>query len=796
MSVHTPSAAPPTPPPASLAADGASRAAGRKRGLALAGTLAAVAALVAWGERLPAPLPADAPADRFAEARATPVVHHLADSIGDRGIGTAGRDSAARYLAGLLGAIPGVEVSVQDELVVAPYVFAPGVTSWYRARNVVARIPGRERTAVLFSTHYDSSPESVGAGDAAMVVAASVEAIRALAADGRRPRNTLLFHFGDGEEDGLLGSAAFLRHPWAQDVRAFVNLESAGPAGRALLFQAGPGNAWLARAYARAVSRPYGTVLAQDLFQSGIVPSDTDFRIYRDQGGLRGLDLATVRDGYAYHTALDRPERIPPGTIQHLGGTLLGLARGLGARDLPGDIGGPPGVYYSVLGRGMLVYGAGTARLLAGAALLLFVGALAFALRRRAVTLSGVAAGFAAALLAWVAGLACALLAARAVGSLLDRPHGWFAHPWLAVLAFGGVALAGAAGARALVARLQARRARPADERRLGGWAGALAFWCVALLWLTAAGLGSAYLALWWVLPAAAALVLAAAAPRRGVAWLPLALVPGALMTAEAGVLLVGFFIPLAGRMSSSSPLDPLIAVLVAAPLLAVATLALAPVERVRTLGVAAGLLGVLGLAGGVGLVLASPYSAERPQRLALLENHEPDGTGSLTVTGGDAADLGPLLRNVPLPFQSDGEPRVYRAAVSSPSTLPLPATRVSASVVDPARGTRTVRLSVAGGEYRRLVLDLPRDRLAGWSLSPALPALPEGEDSYRVRIIPGQGQPWEASFELRGGAPVEARLTVIDEPADGGAAPQVARRLPPWVVTSTRRVRATIVRF
>ncbi|HYH80395.1 MAG TPA: M28 family metallopeptidase, partial [Longimicrobium sp.] len=570
MSVHLPSAPPAHaahPAPAPGAAPPPARRPGS--GVALLAALAAVAAVVAWSERLPPPLPADAPAGRFAEARALPVLRHLAGGIGDRGIGTAGGDSAVAYLAGLLRAIPGVEVAVQEEVVVAPHVYAPDVTNWYRSQNVLARIPGRERAAVLFSTHYDSPPESVGAGDAAMVVASAVEAIRALAAEGGRPRNTLVFVFVDGEEDGLLGSAAVLRHPWARDARAFANLESAGPGGRALLFQAGPGNAWLARAYARAVPRPYGTVLAQDLFQGGVIPSDTDFRVYRDRARLRGLDLATVRDGYAYHTALDRPGRIPPGTVQHVGGTVLGLARELGAAPLPGDVGGPPAVFYSLLGRGMVVYGAGTARLLAAAALLLAAAAVAVARRRGALTLRGAAGGLAAALLAWVAGLACALLAAIAVGSLLGRPHGWFAHPWLGVAAFGGLALAGAAASRALWLRRGERRGGAAPGGAPAGWAGALALWSAALLGLTVAGVGAAYLALWWVLPAAAALLLAAVLPRRRAGWFIAALVPGALVTAEAGVLLVGFFVPLAGRMGSSSPLDPLIAVLVAAPLLA-----------------------------------------------------------------------------------------------------------------------------------------------------------------------------------------------------------------------------------
>ncbi len=82
-----------------------------------------------------------------------------------------------------------------------------------------------------------------------------------------------------------------------------------------MLFQSGPKHTWLVEFYKKSVLRPNAQAAAEEIFQSNVIPSDTDFRIFRDFGHIPGMDFAHSKDGYRYHTKFDDLSFIPPGNI-------------------------------------------------------------------------------------------------------------------------------------------------------------------------------------------------------------------------------------------------------------------------------------------------------------------------------------------------------------------------------------------------------------------------------------------------------------------------------------------------
>lgn len=247
-------------------------------------------------------------------------------------------------------------------LLLKPY----GFRNYYaNIQNIVVKIgPHHNKSAhsVLVNCHYDTVPESPGASDNGLNCAVMLEVLRKLSYSKKPLPNNVIFLFNGAEENPLQASHGFItQHKWSKEVRVVVNLDSAGAGGKEVLFQTSSQFPWLVKAYAKSVPHPSGGVHGEELFQSGVIPSDTDFRVFRDFGPTPGLDLAHSDNGYIYHTKLDKMDYISPGVYQHTGDNILALVKELiSSPELSqmdkGEKSQTKVIYFDVFGLFMVVY--------------------------------------------------------------------------------------------------------------------------------------------------------------------------------------------------------------------------------------------------------------------------------------------------------------------------------------------------------------------------------------------------------------------------------------------------------
>ncbi len=79
------------------------------------------------------------------------------------------------------------------------------------------------------------------------------------------PHSVILL-FNGAEENNQQGAHGFItKHPWADSVRAIVNLEAMGAGGKELIFQCN--SAWVARVYCDSAPYPQASVVSHELFK-------------------------------------------------------------------------------------------------------------------------------------------------------------------------------------------------------------------------------------------------------------------------------------------------------------------------------------------------------------------------------------------------------------------------------------------------------------------------------------------------------------------------------------------------
>lgn len=182
------------------------------------------------------------------------------------------------------------------------------------------------------------------------------------------------------------------------------------------------------------------SVIGQELFQSGVIPADTDFRIFRDYGNIPGLDIAYMKNGYVYHTVYDTEERIPAGSVQRAGDNLLAVVKNVAQAEILGHTehqskGGV--VFFDFLGLFLIHYpewaGILLNLLVVGSAVYVSLSKLTHSYNygvSRSVYLRQLAYTF----LIQLCGCVASLVLVTFIAVLMDafgRPMSWYSRPWL-----------------------------------------------------------------------------------------------------------------------------------------------------------------------------------------------------------------------------------------------------------------------------------------------------------------------------------------------------------------------------
>jgi Peptidase family M28 len=336
-----------------------------------------IAVLVIYQLNPPRPAPVSAPLTEFSGERA--LKHLTVIAQRPHPVGTAEHAAVANY--------------IQNEL--AAFGLSPEVQQTPAATNILVRLKGTfSEKAVLLAGHYDTVPESPGAGDNGSAVAAILETLRALKL-GQPLRNDVIAFFSDAEELGTLGAKAFVyQHAWAKDVGVVLNFDARGTSGPVIMFETSEKNGWLIKGFAKAAPHPAANSLAPAIYK--LMPNNTDLTIFKD-AGFAGLNFAYITGLNHYHTPLDNLTNIDHRTLQHQGSTAHALTRHFGDLNLTSRAAQENeanDVYFDLLNSALISYSEQWVMPLAVLVCVIFVALVAFGFKNKHLTSYGLFIGF------------------------------------------------------------------------------------------------------------------------------------------------------------------------------------------------------------------------------------------------------------------------------------------------------------------------------------------------------------------------------------------------------------------
>ncbi len=292
----------------------------------------------------------------------------------------------------------GLKPEVQKSVSTTPWDIGGAPYSAGTVENVIARLPGTNtRGALLLMAHYDSVATGPGASDNGSGVAILLETLRALRS-GPSLRNDVILAFTDGEEDGGLGSQAFVdEHSFAKLVSVALVIDSGGSCGRGPLVVENQHqqNGWLVRKMAQGLRHPFAASISDDF--RGAMSYGDDLNLYPK--GIEAINSGINSCPTTYHTMKDDLENLDARSVQDLGNSSLTLAHHLGSLDLKHPSEGKV-VYFTFFGS-LFFYSLTLVLPLTLFILAIFVGILFLGFRRGRLTARGLGYSF----LLWLAAL-------------------------------------------------------------------------------------------------------------------------------------------------------------------------------------------------------------------------------------------------------------------------------------------------------------------------------------------------------------------------------------------------------
>jgi len=193
-------------------------------------------------------------------------------------------------------------------------------------RNVIAEIPGTDPELkdeiVIIGGHFDSWHAGTGATDNAASCAVAMEAARIIVASGLKPKRTIRVALWSGEEQGLLGSRAYVEKHFAdrdsmettddyEKFCAYFNMDNGAGRFRGIYCQS------------NAAVRPIFEAWMEPLKDLGMTTTtirdtgSTDHAAF-DAVGLPGFQFIQDRVDYfsrTHHSNMDVYERVIPGDV-------------------------------------------------------------------------------------------------------------------------------------------------------------------------------------------------------------------------------------------------------------------------------------------------------------------------------------------------------------------------------------------------------------------------------------------------------------------------------------------------